>query len=78
MPLTGLLPKAPDRQHPGAAPKWRPVPLPAGLAFLAAYGASPALLLLAAAEATPASHRAGGRLVSHITSARPLSTERWR
>jgi hypothetical protein len=51
LPLTGLPPKAPVRQHPGAAPEWRPVPLPAALAFLTAYGVSPAPLLLAAAEA---------------------------
>jgi hypothetical protein len=49
LPLTGLLPKAPVRQHPGAAQEWRPVPLPAGL--LTAYGVRPALLLLAAVEA---------------------------
>ena len=51
LPLTGLLPKAPVRQHPGAAQEWRPVPLPAGLVFLTAYGVRPALLLLAAVEA---------------------------
>ncbi|MGH6800812.1 MAG: glycosyltransferase family 2 protein, partial [Methylocella sp.] len=51
MPFTGLLPKSPVRQRPGAAPEWRPVPLPAGLAFLTAYGVSPAVLLTAAAEA---------------------------
>ncbi|MGH6852595.1 MAG: glycosyltransferase, partial [Methylocella sp.] len=51
LPHTGLRPKAPVRPHPGAAPEWRPVPLPAGLAFLTAYGVSPAPLLLAAAEA---------------------------
>src|SRR6202047_2152220 len=50
-PLTGLLPKAPFFPHPGAAPEWRPVPLPAGLAFLTAHGVSPAVLLTAAAEA---------------------------
>ena len=51
LPLTGLLPKAPVRRHPGAAKEWRPVPLPAGLVFLTAYGVRPALLLLAAVEA---------------------------
>jgi len=51
LPLTGLLPKAAVRQHPGAAKEWRPVPLPAGLVFLTAYGVRPALLLLAAVEA---------------------------
>ncbi|MGQ0445719.1 MAG: hypothetical protein ACT4O2_11495, partial [Beijerinckiaceae bacterium] len=51
MPLTGLGPKAPGRLHPGAAPERRPAPLPAGLAFLTAYGVNPALLSLAAAEA---------------------------
>ncbi|MGH6794529.1 MAG: glycosyltransferase, partial [Methylocella sp.] len=51
MPFTGSLPKAPVSPHPGAAPEWRPVSLPPGLAFLTAYGVSPALLLRAAAEA---------------------------
>ncbi|HEY8031972.1 MAG TPA: glycosyltransferase [Methylocella sp.] len=50
-PLTGLLPKAPVRPHPGAAAEWRPAPLPAGFAFLAHYGVSPAVLLGAAVEA---------------------------
>ena len=50
-PLNGLLPKASVRQHLGAAPEWRPVPLPAGLVFLTAYGVRSALLLLAALEA---------------------------
>jgi cellulose synthase/poly-beta-1,6-N-acetylglucosamine synthase-like glycosyltransferase len=51
LPRTGLGSKAPGRQHPGAALERRPYPLPAGLAFLTAYGVNPALLLLAAAEA---------------------------
>ncbi|MGB6177591.1 MAG: hypothetical protein WBF43_14950, partial [Methylocella sp.] len=49
--LTGLLPKTPVRQHPGAAPEWRPAALPAALAFLTVHGVSPAVLLTAAAEA---------------------------
>jgi glycosyltransferase XagB len=51
LPLTGPGPKAPGRLRPGATPEWRPVPLPAGLAFLTAYGVNPALLFDAAAEA---------------------------
>jgi|GEM_PF-5530544 len=50
-PLTGLLPKAPVRQHPGAAPEWRPAALPAALAFLTVHGVSPVVLLTAAADA---------------------------
>ncbi|MGB6492788.1 MAG: glycosyltransferase family 2 protein [Methylocella sp.] len=49
--LTGLLPKTAVRQHPGAAPEWRPAALPAALAFLTVHGVSPAVLLTAAAEA---------------------------
>ncbi|MGH6848741.1 MAG: glycosyltransferase family 2 protein [Methylocella sp.] len=51
LPLTGLPPMAPVCQYQGAAPEWRPVPLPGGLAFLTGYGVSPAVLLVAAAEA---------------------------
>jgi glycosyltransferase XagB len=51
LPCTGLLPKAPVRQHPGAAPEWRPATLPAALAFLTVHGVRLADLLTAAAEA---------------------------
>src|ERR1700724_2266984 len=50
-PPTSLLLEAPVRQHPGAAPEWRPAALPAALAFLTIHGVSPTVLLAAAAEA---------------------------